>query len=93
MDANVQMTENMSTAVGTNVSGRGAPAARALILSALAESLGFRLANTFSQDDRCDYTHFPWNGSSPSRIDYLLTPGKAGVHTLDGFPPAQTTGQ
>ena len=83
MDANVQMTENMSTAVGTNVSGRVAPAARALVLSALAESLGLRLANTFSQDDRCEYTHFPWNGSSPSQIDYLLTPCKAEVHTLD----------
>ena len=83
MDANVQVTANMSTAVGTNVSGRGAPAARALIPSAFAGSLGLRLANTVSQDDRCDYTHFPWNGSSKGQIDYLLTPCNAEVHTLD----------
>ena len=83
MGANVQMTANMSTAVGTNVSGQGAPAARALLLSAFAESLGLRLANTFSRDDRCDYTHFPWNGGSPGQIDYLLTPYNAEVHTLD----------
>ena len=83
MDANVQMTANMSTAVGTNVSGQGAPAARALLLSAFAESLGLRLANTFSRGDRCDYTHFPWNGGRPGQIDYLLTPCIAEVHTLD----------
>ena len=84
MDANVRMTANLSEAVGTNVSGQGAPAARALILSALADSLGLRLANTwFSRDDQCENTHFPWNGGTASQIDFLLTPKNAEVQSLD----------
>ena len=84
MDANVQMIANLTPAVVANVSGQGAPAARALILSALADSLGLRLANTrFSRDDQCEHTHFAWNGGNASQIDLLLIAINVEVHSLD----------
>ena len=74
VDANACMSPFQNDAVGAGTTG-GTPSERSEVFASLASALRLRMVNTGKVHSYNDtIIHYPWNGSIPTKVDYLSMP-------------------